>query len=539
MADRAPFPPKKKASMVYLVGAGPGDPGLLTMRAARAIAMADVLLYDHLIPLELLDLAPDEAKRIDVGKVRNHPRMSQKEIGETLVEHARQGLSVVRLKGGDPFVFGRGGEEAQVLAEAGIPFVVIPGVTSPVAVPAYSGIPVTHRDHSSRLIILTAHDDPTDWKQPDIDALARPHQTVVVLMGALYMKELVARLLNAGLDPKTPTAIIRWGTTPNQESYYQTLEEIPTFLKEHGIAPPAILTIGGVVSLREEVSWSHRLPLLGKRILLTRERSRSKELSETLEALGATVITFPTIHVSPSLPERSIQAIENLKDFSWIVFLSPNGVQYFLEGLRKSRQDLRSLAGLQIFSMGPATSAALGEAGLRPDLAPSESHGEGVIDAFSHLPKPHSGKILLVRGDRGTGTIPRGLEELGYGVETISVYENSPPAVPDYRKERLRTILDEDVIDLAIFYSPSAIQGLISLFPDHAKAISRIPSLAIGPTTREELVRSAIQTLVMAKNPTTPSVVETAVDFLSQFGNNAKDHSRPPGKPGRVNPGGA
>ncbi len=539
MADHSPFPLKKKASMVYLVGAGPGDPSLLTMRAARAISMADVLLYDHLIPLELLDMAPDEAKRIDVGKVRNHPRMSQKEIGETLVEHARQGLSVVRLKGGDPFVFGRGGEEAQVLAEAGIPFIVIPGVTSPVAVPAYSGIPVTHRDHSSRLIILTAHDDPTDWKQPDIDALARPHQTVVVLMGALYMKELVARLLNAGLDPKTPTAIIRWGTTPNQESYYQTLEEIPTFLKEHGIAPPAILTIGGVVSLRKEVSWSHRLPLLGKRILLTRERSRSKELSETLEALGATVITFPTIHVSPSLSEKSMHTIEHLKDFAWIVFLSPNGVQYFLEGLRKSNKDLRSLAGLRIFSMGPATSAALGEAGLRPDLAPAESHGEGVIDAFRNLPEPHSGKILLVRGDRGTGTIPRGLEELGYGVETISVYENTLPAVPVYRMERLRTILDEGAIDLAIFYSPSAIQGFISLFPDHVEAISRIPSLAIGPTTREELLRSAIQTLVMAKNPTTPSVVETAVDFLSQFGNNAKELSRPPGNPGRVHPGGA
>ena len=539
MADHAPFPLKKKASMVYLVGAGPGDPGLLTMRAARAIAMADVLLYDHLIPLELLDLAPDEAKRIDVGKVRNHPRMSQKEIGETLVEHARQGLTVVRLKGGDPFVFGRGGEEAQVLAEAGIPFVVVPGVTSPVAVPAYSGIPVTHRDHSSRLIILTAHDDPTDWNQPDIDALARPHQTVVVLMGALYMKELVARLLSAGLDPKTPTAIIRWGTTPNQESYFQTLEEIPTFLKEHGIAPPAILTIGGVVTLREEVSWSHRLPLLGKRILLTRERSRSKELSESLEALGATVITFPTIHVSASLPERSLQVLENLKDFRWIVFLSPNGVQYFLEGLRSTHQDLRSLGGLRIFSMGPATSAALGEAGLRPDLVPSESHGEGVIDAFRNLPEPPSGKILLVRGDRGTGAIPRGLEEIGYRVETISVYENTLPDAPPYRKERLKAMLEEDAIDLAVFYSPSAIKGLLSLFPDHTEAISRIPSLAIGPTTREELVHSAIRTLVMAKTPTTSSVVETAVDFLSQFGNNAKELSRPPGNPGRINPGGA
>ncbi|MGC8529619.1 MAG: uroporphyrinogen-III C-methyltransferase [Leptospirillia bacterium] len=525
--------------MVYLVGAGPGDPGLLTMRAARAIAMADVLLYDHLIPLELLDLAPDEAKRIDVGKVRNHPRMSQKEIGETLVEHARQGLTVVRLKGGDPFVFGRGGEEAQVLAGAGIPFVVIPGVTSPVAVPAYSGIPVTHRDHSSRLIILTAHDDPTDWSQPDIDALARPHQTIVVLMGALYMKELVSRLLNAGLDPKTPTAIIRWGTTPAQESYFQTLEEIPAILKDHGVAPPAILTIGGVVSLREEVSWSHRLPLLGKRLLLTRERSRSRELSEILEALGATVITFPTIHVSPSLPEKSMQALENLKDFRWIAFLSPNGVQYFLEGLRRSSQDLRSLAGLRIFSMGPATSAALGEAGLRPDLVPSESHGEGVIEAFKNLPEPPSGTILLVRGDRGTGTIPRGLEELGYRVETISVYENILPDVPDYRKERLRTILEEESIDMAIFYSPSAIKGLLALFPNNTAEISRIPSLAIGPTTREELVHAGIQTHVMAKTPTTSSVVETAVDFLSQFGNNAKELSHPPDHPGKVNPGGS
>ncbi len=538
MAKNSPQKAQLNSPMVYLVGAGPGDPGLLTLRAARAIAMADVLLYDHLIPLELLDLAPEGAKRIDVGKVRNHPRMSQKEIGETLVEHARQGLTVVRLKGGDPFVFGRGGEEAQVLAQAGIPFVVVPGVTSPVAVPAYAGIPVTHRDHSSRLVVFTAHDDPTEWDEADIAALARPHQTLVVLMGALYMNELVSRLLRAGLAPATPSAIIRWGTTPLQESFFQTLGEIPELLKRKKISAPAILTIGGVVSLRDEVQWSHRLPLLGKRILLTRERSRVEDLSGHLESLGATVVTFPTIQVIPSLSETSQQLLERLEDFRWIVFLSPNGVRYFLDGLRETGRDLRSLAGARIFSMGPATGEALLNAGIRPDLSPPESHGEAVLAAFRSLPEPHSENVLLVRGDRGTGTIPRGLKESGYTVETIIVYENSLPAVPAYRTERLKAFLEEGAIDLAIFYSPSAVQGLLSLCPDHAEDISRIPALAIGPTTREELARSKTQTLLMAETPTTSSVVKTAVDFLSQFGNNAKERSDPPGNPAEVHQGG-
>ncbi len=536
---KAPSPHlKEKSPMVYLVGAGPGDPGLLTQRAARVIASADVLLYDHLIPLELLDMAPEGAKRIDVGKVRNHPRMSQKEIGEALVEHARQGLTVVRLKGGDPFVFGRGGEEAQVLAQAGIPFVVIPGVTSPVAVPAYAGIPVTHRDHSSRLVILTAHDDPTDWDEADIAALARPHQTLVVLMGVLYMKELVLRLLKAGLAPSTPSAIIRWGTTPLQETCFQTIQEIPELLEKKRISPPSILTIGGVVSLREEVAWSHRLPLLGKRILLTRERSRSEDLAGQLESLGATVISFPTILVSPSLSERSRDLLGQLGDFRWIVFLSPNGVRYFMEGLREVSQDMRALAGARIFSMGPATGEALLNAGIRPDLSPPESHGEGVVAAFRALPEPHSGKILLVRGDRGTGTIPRGLEEIGYSVETVVVYDNTLPTVPAYRKERLQAFLEEGAIDLAVFYSPSAIKGLLSLYPDHMEAISKIPSLAIGPTTREELVRSKIRTLLMAETPTTASVVDVAVDFLSQFGNNAEELSDLPKKSEEIPQGG-
>ncbi|MHB8368123.1 MAG: uroporphyrinogen-III C-methyltransferase [Leptospirales bacterium] len=519
------------APRVFLVGAGPGDPGLLTLRGAQALAMADVLLYDHLVPTELLDLAPERALRIDAGKVRNHPRMSQQEIGEALVEHARRGAIVVRLKGGDPFLFGRGGEEAQILAQAGIPFAIVPGVTSPIAVPAYAGIPVTHRDHSSRLVVLTAHDDPEKWDEEDIKALARPRQTLVVLMGALYMKGLVLRLLKAGLPAKTPTAIVRWGTTPLQESFFNDLGDLPSFLDRNKIAPPAILTIGEVVSLRNEVAWTHRLPLFGKRLLLTREGSRSTDLAGRLEALGATVLPLPTIRISPLLPEKSKDLRERLGDFQWIVFLSPNGVRTFIESLKESGRDLRSLAGIRIFSMGPATGEALKNAGILPDLSPGESHGKGVVSAFRDLSGEHHGKVLLIRGDRGTGTIPRGLEELGYHVETMAVYENTLPVLSEEKKERIRPLLSEGAIDLAIYYSPSAFTGLLSLFPDQKEAIGRLPALAIGPTTREELDKAHVHTVCMAAHPTTDSIVETALDFLSAFGNNAEGRQPPPVTP--------
>lgn len=520
------------APRVFLVGAGPGDPGLLTLRGAQALAMADVLLYDHLVPPELLDLAPEGALRIDAGKVRNHPRMSQQEIGAALVEHARRGALVVRLKGGDPFLFGRGGEEAQILAQAGIPFAVVPGVTSPLAVPAYAGIPVTHRDHSSRLVILTAHDDPDKWEEEDIKALARPRQTLVVLMGALYMKGLVLRLLAAGLPAKTPTAILRWGTTPLQETFFNDLGDLPAFLDRTRVAPPAILTVGEVVSLKDEVAWTHRLPLFGKRLLLTRDSGHASDLARRLQALGATVHSLPTIRISPLQSGRSDDRLSRLGEFQWIVFLSPNGVQSFIEALRESGRDLRSLAGTRIFSMGPATGEALKRSGLLPDLSPEESHGKGVVSAFRDLANEPRGKILLIRGDRGTGTIPQGLEALGYLVETLSVYENILPEISEEKKERLRPLLAEGAIDLAIYYSPSAFEGLLSLFPDQKEAIGRLPALAIGPTTRKELDVAKVRHVCMAAHPTTDSVVEAALDFLSAFGNNAEGRQPPPGAMG-------
>ena len=229
---------RKILPLVHLVGAGPGDPGLLTRKGAHVLGTADVVLYDHLVPLELLDLAPPQALRIDVGKIRNHPRMTQAEIEETMIEYARKGRTVVRLKGGDPFVFGRGGEEAQALKRAGIPFSVIPGISSTIAVPAYAGVPVTHRDHNSRLVILTAHDNPANWGKEDLAGLSGSNQTIVVLMGVMYMKQLADRLLQAGLSSKTPVLLVRWGTTARQESFETRLGELSDFLDRTPLSPP-------------------------------------------------------------------------------------------------------------------------------------------------------------------------------------------------------------------------------------------------------------------------------------------------------------
>jgi len=508
---------------VYLVGAGPGDPGLLTQKGADILGRADVVLYDHLIALELLDLAPPHAERIDVGKIRSHPRMTQNEIESTMISHALEGKVVVRLKGGDPFVFGRGGEEAQALKKAGVPFAIVPGISSSIAVPAYAGVPVTHRDHNSRLVILTAHDDPSKWTPDDIFSLTRPNQTLVVLMGVLYMNQLVARLAAGGLSPETPVLLTRWGTTSQQESFQKTLGTVSGFLDTAQLSPPVTMVIGGVVSLREEIEWVHRLPLFGKRILLTRERDRSSDLSSTLQTLGATVISCPTIKISPRLSPGAKEKIGNPGSYSWILFLSPNGVRFFFEQFVKCGKDLRSLAGVCIFSMGPATTEALEQAGIIPDLVPATSHGAGVVEAFSSLNREGGDikPVLIVRGDRGSGLIPEGLTKLSFEVDTIGVYENTLSDIPSYKKSRIDQMLEEGVMDLAIYYSPSAFYGLMEHFPDRADRIQSLPSVAIGPTTQTALLEGGVKKISVSPRPTSEGVVDAALDFLCTIRNNS------------------
>lgn len=513
----------ERLPIVFLVGAGPGDPGLLTQKGADVLGQADVVLYDHLIALDLLDLAPPQAERIDVGKIRNHPRMTQAEIESTMIAHARAGKIVVRLKGGDPFVFGRGGEEAQALKKEGIPFAIVPGVSSSIAVPAYAGVPVTHRDHNSRLVILTAHDDPSKWSPEDLLALSRPNQTLVVLMGVLYLKQLVRRLLEAGLSPETPVLLTRWGTTSLQESFQKTLGTLSVFFDESNITPPVTTVIGGVVSLRKDVEWVHRLPLFGKRILLTRESDRASILSSTLQGLGATVLSCPTISVSPRLSPDGEKRVGHPESYSWILFLSPNGVHYFFRQFSTMKKDLRSLSVVRIFSMGPATTLALENMGIRPDLVPSSSHGPGVIECFAKIPFSERGTkpVLIVRGDRGSGVIPEGLAKLGYQVDLVGVYENTLPVLPDYKKSRIEQHLTEGSLDLAIYYSPSAFHGMLELFPDQKENVLRLPSLAIGPTTQSALVEGGVTKMSVAAQPTSTGVVEATLDFLALIGNNS------------------
>ncbi len=500
---------------VYLVGAGPGDPGLITVRGKQALQKSDVVLYDHLANPELLALAPDRAERIDVGKERGHPKLSQSEIENILIERASRGLTVVRLKGGDPFVFGRGGEEGLTLQKAGIPFTVIPGVTSVTAAPAYAGIPVSHRDTNSRIVIMTGHDDPESLDPATLDALTLGNQTLVILMGVEYFRKLSRKLLSHKMPPDTPVMMVRWGTTASQDTREGTLGTMEEILSSHPIRPPSLIVVGKVAGNQYRLNWQNNRPLFRKRILLTRETGTQDGLSEALTSAGAEVIHCPTIEILPpdNLSEVD-KALESLHEYGWIVFLSPNGVRHFMRRLRDAGRDIRALASNRIFVMGPATHKAMSEFGVIPDGQPLESHGNGVLEFF-HSQSVQNRKILLIRGDRGDGLIPDGLLSLGARVTTVRCYSNRIPCLPEYLRDRIAMHLEERSLDLLVFYSPSSYENLLSLFPEQADDIRHIPSLAIGPTTQAALLKDGATTVIVPGEPTESAVEETILNHFS------------------------
>lgn len=497
---------------VYLVGAGPGDPGLITVNGVRALQKADVVLYDHLANPDLLALAPRDAERIDVGKERGHPRLSQKDIETILLERASRGLTVVRLKGGDPFVFGRGGEEGSALEKAGIPYTAIPGVSSAIAVPAYAGIPVSHRATNSRIVILTGHDDPDTMDDKTLDSLSLPNQTLVILMGVEYFRKLAAKLIRHGLAPSTPSVMIRWGTTAGQETREGTLETMDRILTEHPIRPPATIVIGPVAGKEYRLDWFAHRPLHGKRILLTREIEKNEGLSRRLAELGAEVLQCPAIEIGPPDDWAGCDAaLNSLSSYSWILFLSPNGVRGLLGRLRKIGGDIRSLSGPRIFAMGPATVQALESYGIVPDAQPIESHGTAVLEFFRSQPIQGQ-EFLVVRGDRGENLIPGGLTSLGARATTVRCYKNGLPAVPAYLKERIALHLEEETLNLLVFYSPSAYDNVMHLFPEQRDKIRETPSLAIGPTTEHRLRKDGNRIVLVPKEPTDASVVQAILE---------------------------
>ena len=407
---------------VYLVGAGPGDPDLITIKGRKALERAHVVLYDNLASDRLLEYAPSNAECIYVGKKRAEHEMSQEEISALLIDHAKRGRNVVRLKGGDPFIFARGGEEVEALAAAGIAFEIVPGVTVPLGVAAYTGVPLTHRQHTSAVTFVTGHKvDAIDWGK------VGSAETVVLFMGLVNFAAIAKEMIAQGRPANTPAMVVRWATRPDQETIVGTLTTLPALIAERALRPPATIVIGDVVSLRDRFNWFERLPLFGQRVVVTRGRSQSRGLSEPLEALGAEVLFAPVIEIQP--PSDPIQlrcAIERLDSYDWLIFTSVNGVRSFIDALDASGKDFRDLRA-NIAAIGPATRTAIEALHLKVDRMPAEYVAESLLEAFAD--DNLSGKrILLPRAAVARDIVPVELAKRGAVVDVVEAYRTVVPS---------------------------------------------------------------------------------------------------------------
>jgi uroporphyrinogen III methyltransferase/synthase len=469
-----------KKGKVYIIGGGPGDPGLITVRGVECLQKADVIVYDYLIGREILDYAKKDARLIYVGKKGGDHTVSQDNLNRILVEEAVKGNIVARLKGGDPFIFGRGGEEAQVLAEAGIPFEVVPGVTSAIAVPAYAGIPLTHRSFTSSVTFVTGHEAPAkeqsriDWQSFNADG------TIVFLMGVKNLSRIVEQLTANGKDPETPAAVIRWGTTPDQETVTGTLENIVARTEEKHFSPPAIFVVGDVVTLREELNWFENKPLSGKGVVITRPEEQSGDLTALLRETGARVIIFPTIQIVP--PDRFDdldQAIDAITIYDWIIFTSANGVKFFFKRFRELKKDIRDMKGPGICAIGPATASSIENMGLRVDIVPDEYISEGVVKAFEGR-NLQGKKVLLPRAEIARDIIPDGLSKLGATVDVITAYRTVNSG---RKKDELYYWIKQNKVDVITFTSPSTVTNFIDIIGNNERLPENIKIACIGPVT--------------------------------------------------------
>ena len=447
---------------VYLVGAGPGDLGLVTLRAKECIENADVIVYDHLANPETLGWARDDAEIIDAGKTPGESRISQNEINELLIEKAREGKQVVRLKGGDPFVFGRGAEEAQVIADAGIPFEIVPGITSSIAGPAYAGIPITHRAHNSHVTFFTGHEDPAKMKSAiDYAALAKLGGTQVMLMGVERLGPITSEMMKHGVRSDLPVALIRWATTGQQETLTGTLADIAQKAVANDFAAPAVAVFGEVVALRDKLNWYETRPLLGKRIVVTRTRKQASVLSGKLRALGAHVIELPTIRIEPPSDLREFaELVQDAHIYDWIVFTSANGVDGFFDIFFKLYDDAREIGGARIAAIGPATAQRVKDFHLHVDLQPKEFVAEEIVREFKKQGSVENLKILLVRAEKARDVLPKGLSALGAIVDEAFAYRT----VPETRDiSGARRQLAKDGADLITFTSSSTVENFLAL----------------------------------------------------------------------------
>ncbi|MGD9973638.1 MAG: uroporphyrinogen-III C-methyltransferase [Desulfatirhabdiaceae bacterium] len=497
---------------VYLVGAGPGDPGLITLKGIECLKAADVVIYDYLASPQLLGYVSPKAESIYVGKKGGDHTLPQQEINQLILEKARSGLIVTRLKGGDPFIFGRGGEEAELLIEHGIPVEIVPGVTSAVAAPAYAGIPLTHRDYTATVAFVTGHEDPTKAESKiDWPSLAQGIGTLVFFMGVKNLPNIVGNLMKYGKPEHTPVALIQWGTTYRQKTVTGTLATIVDAVRVSGIGSPSIIVVGEVVGLRNKLKWFEDRPLMGKTVVVTRAREQASDLVFQLSGLGANCIEFPVITISP--PEDWIEmdrAIDNLPTYDWLIFTSVNGVKFFFDRLFEKGLDSRSLGRIQTAVIGPATAEKLLGYGVKSDIVPESFRAESIIEAFSN--QPVAGKrILLPRAGEARSILPEELTRMGAQVDDIAAYHTHST-----RQDagHLISLLENHQVDIITFTSSSTVQNFLAMLPpDRTHALLDSVTLAsIGPITTATAEKKGLTVHVTASVYTIPGLCQAIVD---------------------------
>lgn len=498
--------------IVYLIGAGPGHPDLISVRARNIISRADVLVYDRLIPESLLEDVPPDAEQIYVGKRPGDHSMSQDDINEVLVEKGGAGACVARLKGGDPFVFGRGGEEAMVLEAAGIDFEVVPGVTAGLAAPAWAGIPATHRDASSAVALITGHmaadkaESSLDW-----DALARWRGTLCFYMGVGKLPRISSRLIEHGKDPETPAAIIERGTTPRQHAEDATLVDLPSVAANADIAPPAIIVVGDVVRLRDTIQWYETKSLFGQTVVITRPAGQGRPTAAAFEERGAASVLMPTIRVQqPTDPTPLRDAIEVIGRYDWVIFTSTNGVDYFFHYLKEMGYDARALAGSGVCAIGSVTAERLEEQGIRADLVPEDYTTDGIVRAFASEVNADGQTMLCPRSDIAPPGLVEGLEGIGAQVNEVDAYSVTRDCSA---AGKVSELIEDDAIDWLTFTSTSTVENFLDVIGLDVVKKASLRIASIGPATSEALRSQDLTPTVEAD----PHTVDALIDAVEEW----------------------
>jgi len=504
-----------KRGKVYLVGAGPGDPKLLTLKAKECLEEADVVLYDFLINPDILNFSKPSAEKIFVGK-KGSGSFQQDQINSLVIQNAMEGKTVVRLKGGDPFIFGRGGEEAEALVEEGLPFEVVPGITSAIAVPAYAGIPLTHRGLSSSVAFITAHEDPSKIESSlDWSKISTGIDTLVFFMGLGNLDMIVSQLIKNGRSPETPIALIQWGTRFDQKTVIGTLKNIRKKGEESGLESPVLILVGEVIHLREKLNWFEKRPLFGKKILITRSKEQSKDFSDLLFYYGAEPVVFPTISLVP--PETWAEldrAIASLERYDWIIFSSTNGVHYFMKRLKALGKDIRALHRQKICAIGSSTAEDLLNYGINFDMVPGSFQGESIVEAFRQM-NIKGLSFLIPRAKEAREIIPDSLIKMGAKVDIVTAYQN---VKPHEDVDRIKKLLSDNKISVITFTSSSTVKNFLEMFDsmELKTALKKTKIASIGPITSQTLRNAGCQVDIEPSEHTITALTESIVEYYKK-----------------------